>query len=75
MHIRDESAYQMSKNLYPLILEADAFVGEMDMNRTSAVMKQTLYDARKNFTESAFQKLRHQLLKSFQVDSEEPTNG
>ncbi|HZV68393.1 MAG TPA: TraB/GumN family protein [Saprospiraceae bacterium] len=68
MHIRDERAYQMSKNLYPLILEADAFIGEMDMNRTSEVMEQTLYDARKNFTEAAFQKLRQQLLKSFQVD-------
>lgn len=68
MHIRDERAHTMSKRLYPLILEADAFVGEMDMNAPPVMMEQTFYDARKTISETAFKKLQHQLLKSFQVD-------
>lgn len=68
MHIRDERAYQLSKKLYPLILEADVFVGEMDMKTPPALTEQTYYDARKIFSSSAYDKLRHQLLKSFEID-------
>ncbi len=68
MHIRDERAYQLSKSLYPLILGADTFIGEMDMNASMIPMAHADYDARKHMSGTAFKKLQHQLLKSFQID-------
>ncbi len=68
MHIRDERAHQLSNSLYPLILESDIFVGEMDLKSPPVMMEQTLYDIRRNLSEAAFKKLQQQLLKSFQID-------
>ncbi|MGB4848288.1 MAG: TraB/GumN family protein [Saprospiraceae bacterium] len=68
MHIRDERAYQLSKSLYPLILAADTFIGEMDMNASLIPMAHAHYDARTHLSEAVFKKLQHQLLKSFQID-------
>ena len=68
MHIRDERAYQLSHSLYPLILQSDVFVGEMNLGGSGAFKELTKYDARKHMGEDVFEKLRKQLLKSFSID-------
>ncbi len=68
MHIRDERAHQLSDNLYPMILAADAFIGEMDLNPVHSGMEHTLYDVRRYISALAYQKLHGQLLKSFGID-------
>jgi uncharacterized protein YbaP (TraB family) len=68
MHIRDERAFQSRKKLYELILSSDAFIGEMDMAMPGSIIEQLKYDARTFIKEKAYQKLRKQLIKSFQVD-------
>jgi len=68
MHIRDERAHQLSNSLYPLILDADVFIGEMNLNVPDVVIEHTRYDARNYITQDAYKKLRQQLLKSFHID-------
>ena len=68
MHIRDERAFQSSKRLYELILSSDAFIGEMDMTLPGSIVEHSKYDARDFIKEKVYQKLRKQLIKSFQVD-------
>ena len=68
MHIRDERVYQFCHELYPLILQADVYVGEMDLSQTEVQLNGIAYDMQSRFTPSAFAKIRKQLLKSFQMD-------
>lgn len=68
MHIRDDRAHQLSKNLYPLILQADVFIGEMDLDQVLPEISMPLYDISQYFSEKKYQKLRKQLLKSFDMD-------
>ncbi len=68
MHIRDERVYQFCHGLYPLIDEADVYVGEMDLHPLEIQMNGPLYDLRKEFTPAGYQKIRKQLIKSFQFD-------
>jgi uncharacterized protein YbaP (TraB family) len=68
MHIRDERAFQSSNKLYELILSSDAFIGEMDMTMPGLISEQLKYDAKDFIKEKVYQKLRKQLIKSFQVD-------
>ncbi len=68
MHIRDERVYQFCHEIYPLILQADVYVGEMDLHPLSIQMNGPEYDLRKQFTPAGYQKIRKQLMKSFQFD-------
>jgi uncharacterized protein len=68
MHIRDERVYQFCHDLYPLIQAADVYVGEMDLHPLAIEMKGPEYDLRKQFTPAGYQKIRKQLIKSFQFD-------
>ncbi len=68
MHIRDERAHQLSHDLYSLILAADSFIGEMDLNPVHPGIEHKLYDVRSFISSKAFQKLHGQLLKSFDID-------
>ena len=68
MHIRDERVYQFCHEIYPLILQADVYVGEMDLHPLSIQMNGPEYNLRKQFTPAGYQKIRKQLLKSFQFD-------
>ena len=68
MHIRDDRVHQLGERLYPLILQSDKFIGEMELNPPPPGMKMPAYDLKSHFTEKVFQKMRDQLLKSFGVD-------
>lgn len=68
MHIRDERVYQFCHELYPLIRQADVYVGEMDLHPTDIQLNGTSYDMQSHFTPAAFAKIRKQLIKSFQMD-------
>lgn len=68
MHIRDERVYQFCHELYPLIIAADVYVGEMDLHPLAIQMNGPEYDLRKQFTPAGYQKIRKQLMKSFQFD-------
>ena len=66
MHIRDDRAYQLCEELYPLILGADQFIGEMDLDMKipdTPLMMQ--YDIHRFVTPKEYEKLKHQLQKSF----------
>ena len=68
MHIRDERVYQFCQSLYPLILNADVYVGEMDLTPADLHISLQTYDLRAHFTSATFIKIRKQLLKSFGLD-------
>lgn len=70
MHIRDERVYQFCQGLYPLILEADVYVGEMDLHPLDIQTHGPAYTIQEQYTPSAYAKIRKQLMKSFQVDVE-----
>jgi uncharacterized protein len=68
MHIRDNRAYQLCHGLYPLILQADHFIGEMDLDMRPAEMNMPQYDIHQYVNPRAYQKLRDQLFKSFKIN-------
>ncbi|MEO6130383.1 MAG: TraB/GumN family protein, partial [Saprospiraceae bacterium] len=68
MHIRDDRVHQLSNALYPLILEADCFMGEMDLEMTDFGTEPVAYDIKKIWSKEVFKKVQTQLLKSFQFD-------
>lgn len=68
MHIRDDRAYQLCKGLYPLIMQADHFIGEMDLDMRPAEMNLPQYDIHQFINTKAYKKLRDQLLKSFKFN-------
>jgi uncharacterized protein len=70
MHIRDNRVYQFGEKLYPLILDADVFVGEMELENPSLLHFTNTYDLKAQMSTAAYQKMRAQFLKSFHFDIE-----
>lgn len=68
MHIRDDRAHQLCGDLYPLIQQADVFIGEMDLEPPSSQAEMPLYDISQFLSEKKYQKTRRQILKSFGID-------
>lgn len=68
MHIRDDRVYRFCESLYPLICQSDVYVGEMDLHPNQIHVHQPGYSLKKQFTSSAYFKIRRQILKSFNVD-------
>ena len=70
MHIRDNRVYQFTEKLYPLIHDADVFVGEMELENPGELHFSNQYDLKSHMSVSAFEKMKKQFLKSFRVDIE-----
>jgi uncharacterized protein YbaP (TraB family) len=68
MHVRDARVYSFCEQLYPLIAGSSVFVAEMDLNARDAPPPVRPYDMLSFFGIKRFQKIRHQILKSFAVD-------
>jgi len=68
MHIRDDRAYQLCKELYPLILESDQFIAEMDLDLKPASIQTQAYNIHQYLDRKHYEKLKAQLLKSFGID-------
>lgn len=68
MHIRDNRVYWFGEKLYPLIEEADVYVGEMELDIPGEVFIANTYDLKKEMSASVYEKTRKQLLKSFRLD-------
>jgi len=69
MHIRDDRVYRFCESLYPIIRQSDVYVGEMDLGSGLPALEQgPEYNMRAFFRPSIYQKIRHQLLKSFSLD-------
>ena len=68
MHIRDERVYQFCHELYPLILEANVYVGEMDLHPLDIQMNGPAYNLQQQYSPLGYTKIRKQLMKSFQLD-------
>ena len=68
MHIKDERVYRFCDAIYPLILETDVYVGEMDLEPIDGLISGPFYSMRAFFRPGVYSKLRRQLLKSFHLD-------
>ncbi len=68
MHIRDDRAYQLCKDLYPLIEQSDVFYAEMDLDEAAHAEAMPGYNIRSYLSEKKLEKVRHQLTKSFGID-------
>ncbi len=68
MHVRDDRAYQLCRDLYPLIEQADIFYAEMDLDEAADAVALPTYNIRSYVSEKKIEKVRHQLLKSFHID-------
>jgi len=68
MHIRDDRAYQLCSELYPLILQAGQFIGEMDLDLRPQDLMLPPYDIHRFLKDKDYQKLKHQLFKSFGIN-------
>ena len=65
MHIRDQRAYQLCDSLYPLISQADVYVGEMDLAFGHRQPDPPVYNMEQYFSRKGYEKLKKQLLRSF----------
>jgi len=69
MHIRDDRVYRFCESLYPLIRQADVYVGEMDLGSgLPAMVYGQEYKMSTFFRPPVYQKIKHQILKSFSLD-------
>lgn len=68
MHIRDDRVYRFCDAVYPLIRQADVYVGEMDLTDLPQRAGEQGYSMPVFFRPAAFVKLRKQILKSFKLD-------
>jgi uncharacterized protein len=68
MHIRDERVYRFCDAIYPMILDTDVYVGEMDLEATDSLIAGPAYSMQAFFRPAVYSKLRKQLLKSFHLD-------
>jgi uncharacterized protein YbaP (TraB family) len=68
MHVRDERVYQFCDRWYPHILNADVYIGEMDLNPPIPFHQSPIYHAQHHFSSLAYAKMRRQLHKSFGMD-------
>lgn len=67
MHVRDDRAYRLCQQLYPLINNCDCYVGEMDLHpRPNVTMP--AYDILKYITDKKYDKIHKQFLRSFHID-------
>jgi hypothetical protein len=64
MHIRDERVYKFCDAIYPLIRQADVYVGEMDLTDLPQRAATQGYNMPAFFRPAAYGKLRKQILKS-----------
>jgi uncharacterized protein YbaP (TraB family) len=74
MHIRDNRVYWFGEKLYPLIQQADIYVGEMELNIPEEITLPATYDIKEYLSISVYQKARKQILKSFNIDLDRFTN-
>ncbi len=70
MHIRDDRAYKLCRDLYPLIKQSDIFYAEIDLDEASESVALPQYNIRSFLSAKKIEKVRHQILKSFQIDIE-----
>lgn len=70
MHIRDNRVYWFGEKLYPLIREADVYVGEMELEIPEANQITTTYDLKQYIFPVVYEKTRKQLIKRFHLDIE-----
>lgn len=68
MHIRDERVYQFCHSLYPLMLQADGYIGEMNLDHQPDSANLHFYQLKAFFNPRQYQKIRHQIQKSFGID-------
>jgi uncharacterized protein YbaP (TraB family) len=68
MHIRDDRVYRYCDALYPLIRQADVYVGEMDLTDLPHRAAEQGYNMAAFFRPAVYSKLRKQILKSFKLD-------
>ena len=68
MHIRDDRVYKFCDAIYPLIRQADIYVGEMDLTDLPQRAATQGYNMPACFRPAAYGKLRKQILKSFKLD-------
>jgi len=68
MHIRDDRVYRFCDALYPLIRQADVYVGEMDLTDLPHQAPEQGYHMPAFFRPAAYRKIRKQILKSFGLD-------
>jgi len=68
MHIRDERVYRFCDAIYPLILETEVYIGEMDLEPFDGLSTGPAYSMQAFFRPGVYSKLRKQLLKSFYLD-------
>lgn len=68
MHVRDDRAHQFAEGLYPLIRNADVFVGEMDLNAPLTQPDIPTYDILQYLSLKKYNKLKEQVRKSFAVE-------
>ena len=68
MHIRDDRVYKFCDAIYPLIRQADVYVGEMDLTDLPQRAATQGYNMPAFFRPAAYGKLRKQILKSFKLD-------
>lgn len=68
MHIKDDRVYRFCDTLYPLIRQADIYVGEMDLNDLPHHAAGQGYNMPAFFRPAAYNKLRKQIMKSFKLD-------
>lgn len=68
MHVRDDRAHQFAEKLYPMILQSDQFIGEMDLDETPASINLPAYNIHDFISERTYQKLNAQLKKSYKIE-------
>lgn len=68
MHIRDDRVYKFCDALYPLIRQADVYVGEMDLSDLPHRAAEQGYNMPAFFRPATYAKLRKQIMKSFKLD-------
>ncbi len=68
MHIKDDRVYQFCDALYPLILQSDVYVGEMNLDSMLSPEVGPRYEMKSFFRPNVYSKLRKQIVKSFKVD-------
>ncbi len=70
MHVRDNRVYQLCRDIYPMILQSDRYVGEMDLLPGELTSLTVPYELRNHFNLNDYFKIRKQVLTSFRLDIE-----
>lgn len=67
MHIKDDRAHQLCTQLYPMIQQSDHFIAEMDLDMQPEHVIPPSYNIHDFIKDKAYEKLRLQLKKSFNI--------